>query len=146
VTPEQKAAHAVAKAAIAHNTEWHGAAPDDHEAHVLGKRTVETLSAAGLVITDAGRVAELLDANSALVEERRTLRHHLAVANATIGVQGEALVDLRDRLAAAEAARDDAKRQAGEMLPRRIEAERQRDEARRQLPALRLALGLNPEA
>jgi hypothetical protein len=146
MTPEQQAAAAIDSAATV----------DDARFAITGAEAVEAISAAGLCIVTAGRIAELLDANTALVEERRRLNAGLDAMTATIDAQGEALVALRNRVAAAEAARDDAKRQAGEMLPRRLEAERQRDVmataaamlSRRdsaEISALRRLLGLNPD-
>lgn len=113
---------------------------------------------------DRDRIAELLQANSDLVEQRRAARAELEAAQALADAAAHALAEAERRRQAAEAARDQAQAQAARMLPLRLAAERARDEAIRHAAAqeaaavemltakdveiarLRLALGLCPVA
>lgn len=80
-------------------------------------------------MTEDERIIGLLAANNDLVEARRAAEADLAVQKAIVQALGTALLEAKQRRAAAEAAAEQARDHAARMLPLRIEAERQRDAA-----------------
>lgn len=86
MTPEQTAAHRIANAVEQRTGMPRGAAQE------TGHDAVERISAAGLVIVPAGRIAELLDANNREVERRREARAALRLCLPHLVETVEALV------------------------------------------------------